>query len=379
MPSLENIVQVAEALEKSPVIVMRDRCVAVRNRNATCRTCASSCPEGAIDVGLNEVKLEAGKCIACGICVSACPTEALVAVQPTEGGLREASLNSVKRNDGCAIVACARIAAKRQADPARYAEVPCLSFVDEALIIELASKGAERLLLVDGNCTTCKHQRCIDALEGSLRLAAGLLEAHGSSAVVDRVTGFPDALRVEDAQGLHGSTRRGFFSDAVGAAKETAMTAARTTLENELGYKIDEASIGDRLRVTEKGTLPQLRMPRHEAVLNALDAIGLPQEGAIESRLFGSVSIDVEKCNSCGMCAVFCPTGALARDDAEKASDPLRYLEFSAADCVQCGLCEDVCWKEALTLSRIVDASELYDFEPRTFKLRAPKKKSFTR
>ncbi len=379
MPSLDNIMQVAEALEKSPIIVMRDRCVAVRNRNAACRTCAESCPEGAIDVGFNEVKLEAGKCIACGICASACPTEALVPVKPTEGSLREASLNSVGRNGGCAVVACARIAAKRQADPSRYAEVPCLSFADEALIVELVSKGAERILLVDGNCQTCKHRRCIGALEESLRLARLLLDAHGSNAAIERVTGFPDDLREETTQGLHGSTRRGFFSEAVGAAKETAMTAARTTLESELGYKIDEASIGDRLRVTEKGTLPQLRMPRHEAVLNALDAIGLPQEGAIESRLFGSVTIDVQKCNSCGMCAVFCPTGALARAEAEKSSDPLRYLEFSAADCVQCGLCEDVCWKEALELSRTVDASELYDFEPRTFKLRSVKKKSFTR
>lgn len=379
MPSIDDIVQVAEALEKSPVIVMPDRCVAVRNRNASCRACVKACPEGAMTVSLNEVRLEAGKCTACGICVPACPTEALVPVQPTDGQVRERAFASIGRTGGRAVVACARIASKRQADPGSYAEVPCLSRVDEALVVEIAAQGAETLLLVDGNCATCKHRECVGALRESTRLAEGLLRLHGNALAVERVTGFPEDMRAESAQGLHGTTRRGFFSDAVGAAKDTAMTAARTTLENELGYKVDKASIGERLRVTERGTLPQLRMPRHGAVLDALDAIGLPQEGAVEGRLFGSVSIDAQKCNACGMCAVFCPTGALARDPADKPSDPLRRLEFSAADCVQCGLCADVCWKDALELSGTVDVSELYDFEPRTFELRPSKKKSFGR
>ena len=178
-------------------------------------------------------------------------------------------------------------------------------------------------------------------------------------------------MRQERGEGTYGSSRRGFFSDALGVAKDTAKIAAKAAIENELGYKIDELSIGERLRVDSDGRMPRLSMKRHEEVLNALDAIGQPGEGVTSSRLFGSVDIDTSKCNACSMCVTFCPTGALKRDQPAKPSARIRYLEFSAADCVQCGLCKDVCWKGAIELSCEVDAAELYDFEPAVYKIGA--------
>ena len=367
--------QVAEALEKSPIAVVSDRCVAVRNRNASCRRCAVACPVDAITVQANEVKLDAGSCIACGACVPACPTEALVPVKPTDDDVRLGAVGSIRKNDGRAVIACARIASKCQADPACFAGVPCLPRATETLMVELAAQGAKEVMLVDGNCATCKHGVCVPAIDEAMQRADALLAVHGSDARITRQTGFPEDMRVDDASGAYGSTRRGFFSDAAAAAKETAKTAAKTSIENELGYKVGERPIGERLRVTEDGTLPLLDMPAHEAAINALDVIGIPESGAIDSRLFGSVSVDVKQCNACGMCAVFCPTGALSRNAADKPSAPIRFFEFSAADCVQCGLCVDVCWKGALTLSTSVDVSELYDFEPRTFKLPKARKK----
>lgn len=375
MPSINDIMQVAEALEKSPIFVARDRCVAVRNRNASCRRCVRACPADAITVRANEVELKASDCIACGACVAACPTEALLPVKPTDAEVRAAAVASIQKNDGRAVVGCARIASKRQVAYDRFAEVPCLPRVSEALVVGLVAEGAQEVVLVDGNCDTCKHGICAPAIDDAVNRAHDLLAAHGSDVRVTRQTGFPEDMRTDDAGSQYGSTRRGFFSDAATAAKETAKAAAKTSIENELGLKLDEASIGERLRVTEEGTLPQLSMPAHEAAINALDVIGIPESGTIESRLFGSVRIDVKKCNSCGMCAVFCPTGALSRDPAEKPSDPIRFFEFSAADCVQCGLCADVCWKGALTVSPSVEAEELYEFEPKTFKIPKARKK----
>lgn len=369
MPSLENIVQVAEALEKSPVTIVADRCVAVRNRNASCRRCVSACPVGAIAVEANSVAIDASSCMGCGSCVAACPTEALVHVQPTDGMLKQAVLRSLKRNEGRAVIACARAASKRQADPERFAEVPCFSRIDEILLVDLVAQGAESVLLVDENCATCKNQVCLKAAFTAVDQAHALLSAHDRDVEITGVTGFPEEMRAESADGMHGSSRRGFLSGVLGAAKDTAKAAAKTTIENEFGYKVDEASIGERLRVDDSGRMPQLTMKRHETALNALDAIGQPASGVIASRLFGSVFIDAGKCNACGMCITFCPTRALKRDPAKKPSDRIRYFEFQACDCVQCGLCEDVCWKRAIKLSCEVAASQLYDFEPRVFRI----------
>ncbi|MDU1908859.1 MAG: 4Fe-4S ferredoxin, partial [Eggerthella sp.] len=48
------------------------------------------------------------------------------------------------------------------------------------------------------------------------------------------------------------------------------------------------------------------------------------------------------------------------------------FLEFSAADCVQCNLCADACLKSCLTVSSTVSTEELFDFEPRLIHLPNP-------
>ena len=375
MPSINEIVQVAEALEKSPVVVIRDRCVAVRNRNATCRKCVDVCQVKAIDVAGNDISLDAGACMACGACVSACPTEALALVQMTDEALARTSAEAASAFDGHAVFACARISSKRLADPSLYTEVPCLARLEESIVLGLVSHGATQVTFVDGTCATCKYRACVPSIDATVLYSNELLAAHGSEVRVVRASSFPEEALVESAEGLFGSTRRAFFSEAADAAKETAIVAARTTLEQELGITTQETPIGERLRVTADGSMPRLSMPRHEATINAMDAIGMPVVDAIETRRFGSVAIDAEKCNACGMCAVFCTTGALKRDEVENASADLKYLEFSACDCIQCGLCRDVCWKGALTLSANVSTEQLFDFEPVTFDLTKVKRK----
>ncbi len=380
MPSINDIAQIAESLEKSPVFVARDRCVAVRNRNALCRCCVGVCPVDAIEVRANEIKLDAGLCMACGACTSVCPTEALIPLKPTDEDLASAAAAATVALEGHTVFACARISSKHLADPSLYAEVPCLARLDESIVLSLASRGAEHVTFVDGTCETCKYGACVPVIDATMLYSNELLAAHGSATRVERASEFPDATLVENSEGLFGSTRRGFFSEAAGAAKETALAAARTTIEQEFGYVEQDEPIGTRLRVTANGAMPHLKMPRHEATINAMDAIGLPVVDEIETRRFSTVTIDLDKCNACGMCAVFCTSGALKRDEAKSSSDPLEYLEFSAADCVQCGLCHDVCWKGALSISPIVSCEQLYDFEPVTFDMKAvkkPRKKMF--
>lgn len=374
MPNINDIVQIAEAMEKSPIAVVPERCVKVRNRNASCRKCIDVCQVNAIEVHANEFSLDASLCMACGACATVCPTEALAPVAPADADLAYASAEASSANDGISVFACARMASKHVADPTRFAEVPCLARMEESLLLSLASHGATGVVLVDGNCQTCKYRACDAIIAETVSQANRLLEAHGSDVRVERASEFPADLVVEDAQGMYGSTRRGFFSEAAGSAKETVVSAARTTIEQELGYG-DKRSIAERLRASDAGDIVQFPMPRHEVAINALDAMGAPSSGTIGTRLFGTVDIDVERCNSCGMCAVFCPTGALRRDPAEKPLAPLKYLEFSASECVQCGLCVDVCWKDALTLSGDVPAEELYDFEPRTFHMKGVQRK----
>ena len=48
MPNIADIIEVAEELEDKAVVPASKRCVAVRNRNASCRKCIDACPADAI-------------------------------------------------------------------------------------------------------------------------------------------------------------------------------------------------------------------------------------------------------------------------------------------------------------------------------------------
>ncbi|MFA5220715.1 MAG: 4Fe-4S binding protein [Methanoregula sp.] len=73
-------------------------------------------------------------------------------------------------------------------------------------------------------------------------------------------------------------------------------------------------------------------------------AISKPKEGAAGQtgswRVFKPV-VDKEKCNECGLCAMYCPDGAI--DD--KLMIDLNY-------CKGCGICANECPKKAIDMVR---------------------------
>jgi 2-oxoglutarate ferredoxin oxidoreductase subunit delta len=50
-------------------------------------------------------------------------------------------------------------------------------------------------------------------------------------------------------------------------------------------------------------------------------------------------------CKACGICAAFCPTGAIARDEAG-------YPHVDPAKCIRCGWCEIRCPDFAITVEQ---------------------------
>ena len=374
MPNLKDIVDVAQALESKAVRVVADRCVVVRNRHASCRRCVRACPADAITVRNNELTLDNHACVSCGACTVACPVEALVPLDPSDAELATGAARSADALDGCAVIACARIASKDLGDPTKYTIVSCMARVDEGMLVELAAAGVSRIMLVDGTCRTCKYRDTEPGVDEAIEQARGLIDAMGGATEVVRASEFPAEALLEDRASLYGQERRGFFSRSSRRAREASVKTAEVMVFKEFEQRMP--SLKERLGVTAAGAMPWLVAQRRERLMDSLDQLGAPTVETIDSRQFGTVSIDEEKCSACGMCAVFCPTGALKKSDERPEDGVGSYLEFQAFDCANCRMCADVCMKKCLTVSTEVPADELFDFEPRLIHIPDPPKRT---
>ncbi len=429
--TVDNILGLFEKLESQSLAVQPSRCVVVRNRNATCRRCAEACPTGAISVEGNDLAVAPERCVGCGTCATVCPTAALEARKPDDKDLLRAAAATLQANDGVAVIAeeAMLAAAADKYDPAKVAAVKSLGRVDESLIAVLVAGGASSIVLVaapraaeegdgsgdggtgagtpggDGVAATAGEGSggISDAFEAedaspadeaaevaaaafaTARLvrdtAAVLLETWGSDVSVKLATKLPRSVRAAEPAAFDAG-RRGFFS----AVRDEARAAAAITAEHVVREKLgaDEPEEPKFAKVTEDGTLPHFLPERRGRLLLALSNLGEPEDIMIDTRLFGHVIIDPEKCTSCQMCATFCPTEAIRKfGDAATAAETGKPfgIDHYTGRCVQCHCCEDICPTGALTLSTDVFAtdvtkrgrSERIPMKPRKRKVNDPK------
>ncbi len=373
MPNLVDIVEVAEALETKAVYLATDRCTVVRNRNSKCTKCSDACLADAVHANKNKLELDFDACIRCGACTTVCPTEALIPLEPLDADLASEIASALEKTQDTAVFACARIASKHVGDPTKFAQVPCLARMEESVLVKLAALGVDDIVLVDGVCKTCKYRATSAGTDVTVATANQLIEAVGGTARVRRTSEFPEVTLLQDAQQLLGESRRGWFFKTRERAKDATVKTVEVVALKSNNQVV--ASLRDRLKISDAGTLPQFNPERRMEILNAMYEMGEPVVPEIDTRLFGYVTIDTDKCNACNMCTVFCTTGALSKSKEKPESGEGSYLEFQAADCVQCNLCQDACLKKCLTVETVVPTDELFDFEPRLIWLPKPSRR----
>ncbi|WP_283170607.1 4Fe-4S binding protein [Curtanaerobium respiraculi] len=359
MPSVGSMLELIGDLGSSMVTVHQDRCVLVRNRNADCLRCAQACTSGCISYDGTRLEVSPERCIGCGTCATVCPTCALEAHHPNDAALLARCRQAAEESQGVVCVACAELLERAQGlfDEDKLVRVECLGRVDESLLSTLAAEGIREVVLAHGSCETCNHATGYDVCKRVCATQRALLDAWHSPMKLRLTRKLPTVVqssgRAYDMSKRSSLKLCGAEGMRMGAA--IADLAVRDALQD--GREPGTGDAAPRyVKVMDDGTLPHFLPDRRERLLDALAAIGDPEDVMIDTRLWGHVIIDTDICTSCRMCATFCPTGALSKFQDENGSFG---VEHYPGDCVKCRTCEVICPAGALSISEEVFAVDM--------------------
>lgn len=367
MPTATNLLGVIDKLQSSHLRVWQHRCISVRNRNASCQRCAEACTSGCISVVDGELTVSPLQCVGCGTCATVCPTGALEAHQPDDAGLFMQCYQAMRKCEDTVVIACRNRVAEAgdRIDASKVVPVTCLGRVDESLIAMLVSLGAKRISLVSKDCESCPLSPGKTTAQKVSETANTLLAAWDCPVRTKFSQTFPRATKREDEG--YDAYRRAVFASAVKDAKTSGRLTGEYAMQTITHMQPVESPRF--VHVGKDKTLPHFVPPRRKRLVEALHALGEPMDTQVATRLWGTVRIDTDKCSSCRMCAVFCPTGALRKFDMP---DGTMGIEHVAAACMKCRCCEKICREGAITVRDEVTVSDILDERKVRFEMKPP-------
>ncbi len=269
---------------------------------------------------------------------------------------------------GTVVFACEQLlhAAGNAINPETVAAVRCIGRVDASLLVLLASAGAKALRLTCGNCEKCEHSPGKRVAEDICQDANTILAAWQSGARVSVSSKLPASCRAT-CKASWDPERRAFLQSARDLGRDAATDAAELAIDRAFDH--ETAAEHTRRAAMKTGALPRFLPSRRAVLLDALKRMGQPEDVMIGTRVWGHAVIDDDRCSGCGMCAAFCPTGALTKRETATPDANTWLASRNGAShitlvhapelCLQCRACEQLCPEHALMLSDEVFAIDI--------------------
>lgn len=302
-------------------------CVATRYRASSCRRCLDVCPADAVEPS-PWLRVEPDRCTSCGACAAVCPTGALVFSMRSEL-LRGRFAELARRAPRQATLVC-RFAGDEEGgggnggDRAATVVLSCLGGLSAADLVGAAALGLDGVTLTSGDCEGCRDRQAGMAAQRAVGAADAALAALGRGLAVERRRAPGDGSAAAPA--APGLSRRDLFSFLSRGAR-------RATAE---GLAPERRTVGD-LHVQAPPPVA------HARLLDDLDHLGgggAADAAPLPAALPLATVLATGDCTGCGLCARYCPHGALVLADGVLSCDSSR--------CTGCGLCSEACPPAAL-------------------------------
>jgi ferredoxin len=378
MLNLETLSTLLNEFGGAPVSVQGEHCLNERHKDAGCRLCVDACPTDAIElrssispppggaaaagdgspVGPQRPHLAPDRCVNCGLCLHWCPTDVF-----SQRGVPETNLVQTVSllSEEAVSLTCPQnsdAATTRAPVSAVVRHNRCLASFSVSHLLELSDGGRQTIWLDDSPCAECPIGRAQPAIARTAETTNLLLQAFDCRSAIRTYVSNSEDLEVAPTSRtvIDGDqpevSRRSFFSALGQLTRRTAATVISEALP------VPEA--GAPVPVDQR--LPH-RIPASRGRLySQLKRLGTPSEVPVEAAgiPFADVNVDTNACSACGLCARFCPTGALRFvADAESF-----VLYFRSSICIDCGICAAACPEDAVSFGPRLSASALIDTEP---------------
>lgn len=284
----------------SPVFVA-GRCVHEHLETARCVECVRACPRGVLKMTDAELRIDTTACDGCGLCIPACPQEA-IGMDRLPGA-----------PDGSAVAeTCVQLVCDRACAPDRPATVPCVHAVGWQAIVRLRGRGTRSFHTSRGDCSRCARRPSGEGFDAALARVNAMLEGRGLSPLTAHEGTVGRAPPAKSVGTLPDGRRRAFLRRLAHAP-----SAQRTVVGLE-------------------------------------SAAALLPEGGVAPIYPCVPVIDPDRCQGCDACARLCPAKAIA---VHAETGQVSYL-LRASRCTGCAICVDVCDSEAISIRRWVPQTQ---------------------
>ncbi len=357
MSSIEQYAKAIESIRLQPPTVHPQYCVVVRNRRSSCKRCIDACPASAMRLFDNGIEVDSNACLRCGVCASVCPTGAIELHDASDKDIFVACKQAMAANAGELVFSCSEALSRTcgKVDEKKVVGVVCLGRIDVSILAMASTVGAGKITLCCYDCAKCKMAKGLDVAADTVAEIKKLTEACAKDVVIRIKKGFPRTVQHSESESF-GDDRRRFFGSVKNSAKTAAKVMAaglveESAAENASCNESADSSLIEAVRIDENGKLPLISSGRHGRLCSSVKAWRPAAGISVGSFCWGNIQIDVDRCSSCRMCATFCPTGALLKYDTANEIG----VKFSQALCVGCKCCQDICVRNAISVSHDVE------------------------
>jgi ferredoxin len=321
--------------EKPKFFVYKQKiCAHSRNEKTGCNACVDVCSAHAVssDKAMQAIKVNPNLCVGCGACTTVCPTGALTYAYPkashqgvkiktllatyAKAGGQAPGLLIHSQGKGTQLIEqLGRAAQLKKAQGMPHHLIPLqvwhTSSIGMDVWLSAIAMGAQQISVLVTNEEAPDYVR---ALREQMEVAQTLLRGMGYAGTHLKLIEAQEVAALDTALKALSSTKQ---TVPAKVARFALPSEKRSTLDLALDHLITHA--------------PQAPLP---------EQIELPKAGSP----FGNLQINKDACTLCLSCVSACPASAL-QDNPERPQ-----LKFIEKNCVQCGLCEQTCPENAITL-----------------------------